>query len=206
MGTNNHTGTAGLGKTTILALLAHNPSHIYFSGRSHASAKALIDAAASSTSSPNPPPLTFVPLDQTSLPSIRTALKKHFTHTRLDILINNAGIMAGAAGLSADGYEIQFATNHLGHAMIVRELLPILLRTAEGSGSGSGAGSSSTSSGGGAPADVRIINLTSVGYQAHPSDGISFETLGTTQAGPPVLGQWIRYGYVAHPSSSLTSF
>lgn len=114
--------------------------------------------------------------------------------------------MAGAAGLSADGYEIQFATNHLGHAMIVRELLPILLRTAEGSGSGSGAGSSSTSSGGGAPADVRIINLTSVGYQAHPSDGISFETLGTTQAGPPVLGQWIRYGYVAHPSSSLTSF
>ncbi|KAK7439683.1 hypothetical protein CaCOL14_010400 [Colletotrichum acutatum] len=181
-------GTAGLGKSTILALLAHNPSHIYFSGRSHSSAKALIEAAAPSSSSPNPPPLTFVPLDQTSLPSIRAAIKKHFTHTRLDILINNAGIMAGAAGLSADGYEIQFATNHLGHAMIVRELLPVLLRTAQGTGS------SPSSNGGDAPADVRIINLTSVGYQAHPSDGMSFETLGTTQAGPPVLGQWIRYG------------
>ncbi|KAI3529166.1 short-chain dehydrogenase/reductase family Oxidoreductase [Colletotrichum filicis] len=183
--------TAGLGKSTILALLAHNPSHIYFSGRSHASAKALIDAAASSSSSPTPPPLTFVPLDQTSLPSIRAAIKEHFTHTRLDILINNAGIMAGAPGLSADGYEIQFATNHLGHAMVVRELLPVLLRTAGGSGS-----SSSDGGGGGddAPADVRIINLTSVGYQAHPRDGISFETLGTTQNGPPVLGQWIRYG------------
>ncbi|KAI3553068.1 short-chain dehydrogenase/reductase family Oxidoreductase [Colletotrichum abscissum] len=191
-GTNNHIGTAGLGKSTTLALLAHNPSHIYFSGRSHASAKALIDAAASSSSSPTPPPLTFVPLDQTSLPSIRAAIKKHFTHTRLDILINNAGIMAGAPGLSADGYEIQFATNHLGHAMVVRELLPVLLRTARGSGS-----SSSDGGGGGdddAPADVRIINLTSVGYQAHPRDGISFETLGTTQTGPPVLGQWIRYG------------
>ncbi|KAK1546533.1 short-chain dehydrogenase/reductase family Oxidoreductase [Colletotrichum paranaense] len=189
--TNNHIGTAGLGKSTILALLAHNPSHIYFSGRSHASAEALIDAAASSSSSPTPPPLTFVPLDQTSLPSIRAAIKKHFTHTRLDILINNAGIMAGAPGLSADGYEIQFATNHLGHAMVVRELLPVLLRTAGGSGS-----SSSDGGGGGddAPADVRIINLTSVGYQAHPRDGISFETLGTTQTGPPVLGQWIRYG------------
>lgn len=202
-GTNNHTGTAGLGKSTILALLAHNPSHIYFSGRSHASAKALIETAASSSSSTTatPLPLTFVPLDQTSLPSIRAAIKKHFTHARLDILINNAGIMAGAPGLSADGYEIQFATNHLGHAMIIRELLPVLLRTAEGSGS-----SSSGGGGGGddAPADVRIINLTSVGYQAHPSDGISFETLDTTQAGPPVLGQWIRYGYVAHPSSSLT--
>ncbi|KAF4781484.1 short-chain dehydrogenase/reductase family Oxidoreductase [Colletotrichum scovillei] len=186
-------GTAGLGKSTILALLAHNPSHIYFSGRSHASAKALIETAASSSSSTTatPLPLTFVPLDQTSLPSIRAAIKKHFTHARLDILINNAGIMAGAPGLSADGYEIQFATNHLGHAMIIRELLPVLLRTAEGSGS-----SSSGGGGGGddAPADVRIINLTSVGYQAHPSDGISFETLDTTQAGPPVLGQWIRYG------------
>ncbi|KAL2882652.1 hypothetical protein SGCOL_001856 [Colletotrichum sp. CLE4] len=200
-------GTAGLGKSTILTLLAHNPSHIYFSGRSHASAKALIEAAAAispSASSPavssslttattasSPPPLTFVPLDQTSLPSIRAAIKKHFTHTRLDILINNAGIMAGAPGLSADGYEIQFATNHLGHAMIVRELLPVLLRTAEGSGSGS---SSSGGGGGDASADVRIINLTSVGYRAHPSDGISFDTLGTPQAGPPVLGQWIRYG------------
>ncbi|OHE99712.1 short-chain dehydrogenase/reductase family Oxidoreductase [Colletotrichum orchidophilum] len=212
--TNNPTGTAGLGKSTILALLAHNPSHIYFSGRSHSSAKVLIEtaaaAAASSSSSPSSksstpttdtttttitattttatiqPPLTFVPLDQTSLPSIRAAIKQHFTHTRLDILINNAGIMAGAPSLSADGYEIQFATNHLGHAMLVRELLPVLQRTADGT--------LSSGDDGEPPADVRIVNLTSVGYQAHPSDGISFATLKTTQAGPPVLGQWIRYG------------
>ncbi|OHW99130.1 short-chain dehydrogenase reductase [Colletotrichum incanum] len=174
-------GTAGLGKATILALLAHNPSHIYFSGRSLSSAKALIASVTSSFSSPSttttPPPLTFVWMDLASLSSIKPAVEASFTHTRLDILINNAGIMAGPAGLSADGYEIQFATNYLGHAMLVRALLPVLQRTAALPGS-----------------DVRVVNLTSVGYQGHPSDGISFATLRTTQTGLPFLGQWTRYG------------
>ncbi|KAK1982075.1 hypothetical protein LZ30DRAFT_718389 [Colletotrichum cereale] len=85
--------------------------------------------------------------------------------------------MAGPAGLSADGYEVQFATNHLGHAMLVRALLPVLRRTAALPGS-----------------DVRVVNLTSVGYQGHPSDGVSFATLRTTQPGLPFLGQWTRYG------------
>ncbi|KAF9880420.1 short-chain dehydrogenase/reductase family Oxidoreductase [Colletotrichum karsti] len=185
-------GTAGLGKSTIRTLLAHNPSHIYFSGRSLASAEALIasvtphqpstsptnlDSPSPSSNTPSPPPLTFIQMDLTSLPSITTALAKSFTHARLDILVNNAGIMAGGPGLSADGFEIQFATNHLGHAMLVRALLPVLQRTAAA-----------------AAADVRIVNLTSVGYRGHPSDGISFATLRTEQRGLPVLGQWIRYG------------
>ncbi|KAF6827104.1 oxidoreductase C736.13-like protein 2 [Colletotrichum plurivorum] len=173
-------GTAGLGKSTIQTLLAHNPSHIYFSGRSRSSAEALISSLTPSFPSPNssPPPLTFVQMDLSSLPSIKTAISKTFTHTRLDILINNAGIMASPQGLSSDGFEIQFATNHLGHAMLFRALLPILERTAAMPGS-----------------DVRVVNVTSVGYQGHPKDGISFATLGTVQSGPPVLGKWIRYGY-----------
>ncbi|WDK22530.1 short-chain dehydrogenase/reductase family Oxidoreductase [Colletotrichum graminicola] len=116
-------------------------------------------------------------MDLASLATIKPALAASFAHDRLDVLINNAGIMAGPAGLSADGYEIQFATNHLGHAMLVRALLPVLRRAAALPGS-----------------DVRVVNLTSVGYQGHPSDGISFATLRTTQAGPPILGQWTRYG------------
>ncbi|EFQ34367.1 short-chain dehydrogenase/reductase family Oxidoreductase [Colletotrichum graminicola M1.001] len=168
--------TAGLGKATILALLAHNPLHVYFSGRSLAATEALIASVTASSSSP-PPPLTFVQMDLASLATIKPALAASFAHDRLDVLINNAGIMAGPAGLSADGYEIQFATNHLGHAMLVRALLPVLRRAAALPGS-----------------DVRVVNLTSVGYQGHPSDGISFATLRTTQAGPPILGQWTRYG------------
>ncbi|KAK6211449.1 short-chain dehydrogenase/reductase family Oxidoreductase [Colletotrichum tabaci] len=177
-------GTAGLGKSTILALLAHNPSHIYFSGRSLPSAEALIASVASSfssSSSPSgtttPPPLTFVQMDLASLASVRAAVAATFAHDRLDILVNNAGIMAGPAGLSADGYEVQFATNHLGHAMLVRALLPVLQRTAALPGS-----------------DVRVVTLTSLGYQGHPADGISFSTLRTTQAGPPFIGRWVRYG------------
>ncbi|KAK2049337.1 short-chain dehydrogenase/ reductase [Colletotrichum somersetense] len=176
-------GTAGLGKATILALLAHNPSHIYFSGRSRPAAEALIASVtppcspSSSSSPPPPPPLTFVQMDLASLATIKPALAASFAHDRLDVLVNNAGVMAGPAGLSADGFEVQFATNHLGHAMLVRALLPVLRRTAALPGS-----------------DVRVVTLTSVGYQGHPRDGISFATLRTTQAGPPFLGQWTRYG------------
>lgn len=123
--------------------------------------------------------MTFVQLDLTSLASVKEGLDKYFKHERLDILMNNAGIMAHPAALSKDGYEIQFATNHLGHAMLTRCLLPTLLRTAEAPNS-----------------DVRIINLTSLGYAFHPSSGISFKELNS---GSPMkrmlLGGWVRYGH-----------
>ncbi|KAK1991726.1 hypothetical protein LX36DRAFT_675052 [Colletotrichum falcatum] len=80
-----------LGKATILALLAHNPSHIYFSGRSGPAAGALIASVTPSTSSP--PPLTFVQMDLASLATIRPALAASIAHDRLDVLVNNAGIM-----------------------------------------------------------------------------------------------------------------
>lgn len=88
--------------------------------------------------------------------------------------MGNAGILS-QAGLSKDGYEIQFATNHLGHAMLIKELLPILLKTAEQPGS-----------------DVRIVLNTSVAWRGHPKGGIQFSTLDTVQ--DQVAGKWIRYG------------
>ncbi len=88
----------------------------------------------------------------------------------------NAGVMGLPPALSKDGFEIQFATNHLGHAMLIRKLLPTLQRTAEQPGS-----------------DVRIVILTSLGWQFHPKDGVSFETLRTVQ-NRYILGPWYRYG------------
>lgn len=55
-------------------------------------------------------------LDLTSLSSIRTAaeaLKARFD--KIDLLINNAGVMTTPKGTTADGFELQFGTNHLGH-------------------------------------------------------------------------------------------
>lgn len=88
------------------------------------------------------------------------------------MLINNAGIMAVPAGTTAEGYEIQFGTNHVGHALLTKLLLPTLLRTAERSAT-----------------DVRILNLTSEGHKLAPTGGILFDKVKTA-----AQGTWTCYG------------
>lgn len=86
--------------------------------------------------------------------------------------------MATSPALSADGYEMQFATNHLGHALLIRRLLPLLQHTA------------STGSA------TRIINLSSIAHNLHPKSGIAFSTLRTKQEdlGTAAGASWARYG------------
>ncbi|KAG6622060.1 WW domain-containing oxidoreductase [Phytophthora cinnamomi] len=74
--------------------------------------------------------VTFVKLDLGDLASVKKfAADFKQNHDRLDLLINNAGIMGGVYGLSADGYERQFATNHLGHFALTAQLFPLLKRS-----------------------------------------------------------------------------
>lgn len=122
--------------------------------------------------------LTFLEIDLASLASVKNAVTTKFIHDRLDVLICNAGIMGTQPGVSKDGYEIQFATNHLGHAMLIHQLMPIMLKTAD-----SPAG------------DVRIVILSSVGYRGHPKQGIAYSTIQTSQE--KFFGRWINYGYGA---------
>ena len=168
-------GTAGLGRETILNLIKHEPARIYFSGRSQASANKLIAEAQETHPSV---PVSFIQADLTSMASIKAAATDFLSHeTRLDILFANAGIMAHPPGLTKDGYEIQFGTNHMGHAALVKLLLPILQRTAETTG------------------DARIIWNTSLGYKA--ASTIQFDRLKSPNSYPSpigVMGEWLRYG------------
>jgi NAD(P)-dependent dehydrogenase (short-subunit alcohol dehydrogenase family) len=72
--------------------------------------------------------LVVEPLDLADLASVR-AFAERFDgeHDHLDVLINNAGIMAAPRRLTTDGFESQLATNHLGHYALTGLLLPTLL-------------------------------------------------------------------------------
>lgn len=116
--------------------------------------------------------VTFIECDLASLTSVKNAAE-HFAsqHPTLDILMCNAGIMAQPPGQTVDGYELQFGTNHLGHALLIKKLLPLLE----------------------ASADPRIVLLSSQAWGLHPRGGISFDKLETTQD-ITFGGPWLRYG------------
>ena len=73
--------------------------------------------------------LEFLPLDLSDLGSInRCAAQFHAAHKRLDLLCNNAGVMALPYSRTVDGFEMLFGTNHLGHFALTGLLLDALLR------------------------------------------------------------------------------
>jgi NAD(P)-dependent dehydrogenase (short-subunit alcohol dehydrogenase family) len=75
--------------------------------------------------------LEVAALDLASLASIRAfAASVAEKHPRLDLLINNAGVMALPPRKTADGFEMQLGTNHLGHFALTALLLPQVLRAA----------------------------------------------------------------------------
>jgi len=68
------------------------------------------------------------PIDLTSLDSIRAAAGElRARHPRIDLLINNAGVMFTPKQTTRDGFELQFATNHLGHFALTGLLLGQML-------------------------------------------------------------------------------
>ncbi|TVL91945.1 oxidoreductase [Streptomyces sp. SAJ15] len=75
------------------------------------------------------------PLDLADLASVRgfaAELTRHLPGDRLDLLINNAGVMALPRLETADGFEMQFGVNHLGHFALTGLLLPRLLAAGRG--------------------------------------------------------------------------
>ena len=74
----------------------------------------------------------FLPLDQADLGSVRAAAEQAAAEPRLDVLVNNAGILGPPRTLTVDGFEAQFGVNHLGTFALTGLLLP-KLEEAEGS-------------------------------------------------------------------------
>jgi NAD(P)-dependent dehydrogenase (short-subunit alcohol dehydrogenase family) len=72
----------------------------------------------------------LMPLDLSDLATVRRFAAEFARHyQRLDLLINNAGIMEIPFGKTADGFELQFGTNHLGHFALTGLLLDLSLQT-----------------------------------------------------------------------------
>jgi len=118
----------GLGYETARALAAHG-AHVIMAARN--TQKASEARARILTTTPSAA-LEIVPLDLGNLQSVADAAAMITAkHDRLDLLINNAGIMATPEGRTADGFEQQFGTNHLGHFALTAHLLPTMLRTPE---------------------------------------------------------------------------
>ncbi|KAL4176804.1 hypothetical protein KRP22_001745 [Phytophthora ramorum] len=78
-------------------------------------------------STPEAGVVEFKMLDVSDLGSVNKFVGEFkATHDRLDLLINNAGVMAVPYSKTVDGYERQFATNHLGHFALTAQLFPLL--------------------------------------------------------------------------------
>ncbi|KAF5651364.1 short-chain alcohol dehydrogenases/reductase [Fusarium tjaetaba] len=164
-------GNSGLGKESVLQFAKHDPKEIWLGARSEAKAKEAISDIKAQV--PNAP-IKFVKIDLASFKSIREAAKAFTQESdRLDILLLNGGIMSVPPGTTDDGYEIQFGTNHMGHALLTKLLLPTLLRTADKGN------------------DVRVTVLASSAHQYAPPEGIKFDTLKSQAL---QMGAITRYG------------
>ena len=130
---------SGLGYETALALYEYG-AHVILACRSRENAETAISKMKKHTGRGK---LSTGILDLSSLDSV-TAFAKTIlrNHRRLHILINNAGIALPPAGLTAEGFELQFGTNFIGHFALTDYLYPLLEDTG----------------------DTRIVSLSSIAY------------------------------------------
>jgi len=120
------TGAAsGLGRESARALAAHGCviTVLARSGERSAGAKAELEALVPGAT------VESGVVDLGDLASVRAFADTYLdTHEAVDVLINNAGVMACPLGRTVDGFETQFGTNHLGHFLLTALLAPALLR------------------------------------------------------------------------------
>lgn len=182
-------GNSGIGYYTVLHLYLHG-FKVYLGGRNshrvnHAikeirqEAKVRLQKDKDNTLSRKVGQLEYLHIDLTDLNSVEKACKKLRTQeTTLDVLINNAGVMALPYGLTKDNFEIQMQTNYISHFLLTIRLLP-LLKAAHG----------------------RIVTVSSVGHQL-----ILFNCNPGSQFNywPDAFFMWCRYALAKTASIQFT--
>ena len=131
--------SAGLGVETARSLAAHG-AHVVGAARDLNKAKAATEQVRKDAA--NGGSFELVELDLANLKSVRACADRLLAKGEpFDVVIANAGVMATPLGYTADGFETQFGTNHLGHFVLVNRIAPLIR------------------SGG------RLINLSSLGHR-----------------------------------------
>lgn len=144
---------SGIGFETAKAL-AKMGAHVVMACRNEAKARVAQQDIIKASKNPD---VDLLIVDMSSLDSVRElaqTIKKNYQ--RLDVLINNAGVMLSKRQLSADGYEMQYAVHHLGPFLLTHLLLDLLKASASSSSS------------------ARIINVSS---KLHSMANIEFDNL-----------------------------
>jgi NAD(P)-dependent dehydrogenase (short-subunit alcohol dehydrogenase family) len=154
--------TGGLGFETALAL-AKAGSEVVLTGRDDRKGRSAVEKTSREVAGAK---VSYEHLDLANLASIADFAQRMHGRQSLDLLINNAGVMAlPRRQTTADGFEMQFGTNHLGHFALTARLMP-LLRRASG---------------------PRVVSVSSL---AHRTGLIDFGDL----QGPRVYSPWKAYG------------
>ncbi|KAG9749416.1 short-chain dehydrogenase/reductase-like protein, partial [Aureobasidium melanogenum] len=161
-------GSAGLGVQTARALYLAG-AKIYITVRGEQKGQKAIKAI--TKDAPEGQAVELVQMDLGDLDSVRAAAKDFMTRSnRLDILINNAGVMNVPKGKTVSGFETHMGSNHFGHFLLFQLLKPVLL-------------SSST------PTHTsRVVTLSSYGHTFSP---IRFDDIGFEDS---EYNPWAAYG------------
>ena len=154
--------SGGLGAETA-RVLALRGAAVTLTARDLQKGEAVAAEIRASTGNPD---VDVMSVELTDFASVRAFAKEYLSrHATLQILVNNAGVMACPLARTADGFEFQFATNHLGHFLLTGLLAPALRA--------------------GAPS--RIVNVSSRGHRFSPVvfEDIHFERRPTVSHPTP---------------------
>ncbi|HEX6448385.1 MAG TPA: SDR family oxidoreductase [Trebonia sp.] len=144
-------GNTGIGRSTAVALAADG-ERVYIACRSTPAGEAAVAAIKAAADSET---VWTLPLDLASLASVRSCAASFLERDEpLHVLVNNAGIGGGKPGTTADGFELHFGVNHLGHFALTQ----LLLERLKASGPG-----------------ARIVNVSSRAHYDAP--GVDFDAV-----------------------------